>query len=52
VVGGKTEPVSVIAGTSTTIGLGGSIVSIESFGGKPKRGYWKHEYKDKFNYRA
>jgi hypothetical protein len=35
VVGGKTEPVSVIAGTGTTVGLGGIIVSIGGFGGKP-----------------
>jgi hypothetical protein len=35
VVGGKAEPVSVIAGTGTTVGLGGIIVSIGGFGGKP-----------------
>jgi hypothetical protein len=35
VVSGKTEPVSVIAGTSSMVGLGGIIVSLGGLGEKP-----------------
>ena len=37
VVGGKTEPISVVARTSTTVGLGGIIVSIGALVGSQMR---------------